>query len=69
MNERTRSYALGSAPDVVARLKQALDANETTRVVLDQGLQSLADALKLHLDHTDEHLKGLIADIEARAND
>lgn len=69
MNERTRSYAPGSAPDVVARLKQAIEANETTRVLLDQDARGIAAAIRLHLDHQDEHLKRLIADLERRAND
>jgi hypothetical protein len=69
MTESSRSYAPGSAPDVVARLKQAIEANETTRVILDEGLQALSRAIKLHLDHKDEHLKRLIADLERRAND
>jgi hypothetical protein len=69
MNKQTRSYAPGSAPDVVARLKQAIEANETTRVLLDQGVENIAAAIKLHLDHQDEHLKRLIADLEGRAND
>jgi hypothetical protein len=66
MSKNGRSYALGSAPDVVARLRQLIEANETTRVVLDEGLQSLANAIKLHIEHKDEHLKRLIADIEGR---
>ena len=69
MTERIRSYAPGSAPDVVARLKQAIEANDTTRVLLDQGATNIGAAIKLHLDHQDEHLKRLIADLEGRAND
>lgn len=68
MNELSRkSYAPASAPDIVARLREAIDANHTTRVLLDQSLSALADAIKLHLDHQDDHLRGLIADLEGRA--
>jgi hypothetical protein len=69
MNElsRTKSYATASAPDIVARLREAIEANVTTRVLLDQSLSTLADAIKLHLDHQDEHLRQLIADLEGRA--
>lgn len=67
MNERSKSYAPGSAPDIVARLREAIEANITTRVLLDQSLTSLADAIKLHLDHQDAHLHALIADLEGRA--
>ena len=63
MSKQTRSYAPGSAPDVVARLRQAIEANETTRMLLDQGAQTAA--IKLHLEHQDDHLKRLIADLES----
>ena len=68
MNELSRNklYAPASAPDIVARLREAIEANITTRVLLDQSLSSLADAIKLHLDHQDEHLRALIADLEGR---
>lgn len=33
----SRSYAPASAPDIVARLRDLLDANDTTRVLLAQG--------------------------------
>ncbi len=67
MNERSKSYAPGSAPDIVARIREAIEANITTRVLLDQSLTSIADAIKLHLDHQDAHLRALIADLEGRA--
>lgn len=68
MNELSRNklYAPASAPDIVARLREAIEANITTRVLLDQSLSSLADAIKLHLDHQDAHLRALIADLEGR---
>lgn len=67
MNELSRkSYAPASAPDIVARLREAIEANQTTRVLLDQSMATLAEAIKLHLDHQDEHLRGLIADLEGR---
>lgn len=62
-----KPYALASAPDIVARLKEAIESNQTTRLLLDQCLSTLADAIKLHLDHQDAHLKALIADLEGRA--
>lgn len=67
-NGRTKLYALASAPDLVTRLREAIDANETTRLLLDQGLAALSDAIKLHLSHKDAHLKRLIADLEGRAD-
>lgn len=69
MNElsRNKSYAPASAPDIVARLREAIEANVTTRVLLDQSLSTLADAIKLHIDHQDAHLRQLIADLEGRA--
>ena len=69
MNEpsRNRSYAIASAPDVVARLREAIETNYTTRLLLEQSLATIADAIKLHLDHQDTHLNNLIADLEGRA--
>lgn len=66
MNKRNPNYACASAPDVAARLKHALEANETTRIVLTEGLAALAKALHLHLEQVDEHLKTLIDDLEGR---
>jgi hypothetical protein len=64
---RKKSYAPASAPDIVARLREAIEANQTTRVLLDQGGASIPiDAIKLHLDHQDEHLRRMIADLEGR---
>jgi hypothetical protein len=65
---RTRTYAPASSPDLVERLREAIGANETTRVLLDQGLESIAAAIRLHLDHNDAHLRQLIADLEGRAD-
>ncbi|MGQ0531864.1 MAG: hypothetical protein ACT4OF_04120 [Caulobacteraceae bacterium] len=69
MNDRSRnkSYAVGSPPDVAARLREVIESNQTTRVLIDQGLATLAEAIKLHIDHQDAHLKALIADLEGRA--
>ena len=64
----SRSYAPASSPDIVARLRDAIEANETTRVLLDHGLAAFADAIRLHLDHNDAHLRQMIADIEGRAD-
>ncbi len=66
---KTRSYAAASAPDIVARLNQAIEANQTTRVLVDEGVRTLTEAIKLHLDQTDQHLRDLIADIEGRVKD
>lgn len=63
---RNKTYAAGSPPDIVARLRDLIEANHTTRVLLDQALPARADAIKLHLDHQDEHLRRLIADLEGR---
>jgi hypothetical protein len=63
---RNKHYAPASAPDLVVRLKETLESNQTTRLLLDQTLSTLSEAIKLHLDHQDEHLKGLIADLEGR---
>lgn len=59
-------YAVGSGPDIVVRLRQALEANETTRVLLNEAPANIADAISLHLDHQDAHLRQIIADLEAR---
>jgi hypothetical protein len=64
----SRSYAPASAPDIVARLRDALEASDTTRLLLAQG-EAAFDAIRLHLDHNDEHLRQIIADLEGRAND
>jgi hypothetical protein len=56
----------GSAPDVVARLREALEANDTTRALVDQSLTAFGEAIRLHLDHQDAHLRRLIADLEGR---
>lgn len=58
-----RPYLTGSAADIVARLRHALEATETARILMREG----AGALELHLDHLDAHLRRLIADIEGRA--
>ena len=62
----SRDFACGSAPDIAMRIRHALEANETTRLVVSEGLASLAKALDLHLSHIDAHLQRLINDIEAR---
>jgi len=62
----SRSYAPASAPDIVARLRDMLDANDTTRVLLAQGAPAF-DAIKTHLDNTDAFIRQLIADLEGRA--
>jgi hypothetical protein len=68
MNDKSpRQYAAASAPDVVARLRHTIEANETARIVLNDSLGSLGKALDLHLSQIDEHLKQLIADIEGRS--
>lgn len=68
MNEaRPRLYAAASAPDIVARLRHTIEAIETARIVLDNGVNPPArDALTLHLDQIEGELQGLIADIEGR---
>jgi hypothetical protein len=63
-----RKYARGSAPDVVARLRHAIEATETARLLLKQDPGAMSGALELHLDQLNEHLHRLIADIEGRAN-
>lgn len=62
----SRSYAPASAPDIVARLRDLLDANDTTRVLLAQG-EAAFDAIRLHLDHNDEFIRQIIAALEGRA--
>lgn len=62
----SRSYAPASAPDIVARLRDLLDANDTTRVLLAQG-EAAVDAIRLHLDHNDEFIRQIIAALEGRA--
>jgi hypothetical protein len=57
-----RQYLPGSAPDVVARLRHALEATETARILMRENIS----ALELHLDQLDAHLRRLIADIEGR---
>jgi isocitrate lyase len=61
-----RKYARGSPPDVVARLRHAIEANDTARVLLSQETSAVARALDLHLDQIDDYLRHLIADIEGR---
>jgi hypothetical protein len=63
-NRRTNIYAPASAPDLVARLREAIEANETTRVLMEE----CAATLRLHLQHADAHLHLLIADLEGRAD-
>jgi hypothetical protein len=63
---RTKPYAPASAPDIVARLREAIEANHTTRLLLDQSHPAPFDAIKLHLDHQDAHLRQMIADLEGR---
>jgi hypothetical protein len=68
MNEKTpRQYAAASAPDIVARIRHAIEANETARIMVAENCGPAAPALTLHLNQIDEHLKQLIADIEGRA--
>jgi hypothetical protein len=64
---RNQPYMAGSPPDVAARLREALEANDTTRALVEQSVKSFADAINLHLDHQDAHLRRLIADLEGRA--
>lgn len=67
---RNQPYMAGSAPDIVARLREVIEANETTRALIDQSRpNSFAEAIKLHLDHQDAHLRRLIADLEGRLLD
>jgi hypothetical protein len=61
-----KPYAVASPPDIVTRLRETIESNQTTRLLLDQSLSMLTDAIKLHLDHQDAHLRGLIADLEGR---
>jgi hypothetical protein len=61
----SRSYAPASAPDIVARLRNVIDANETTRLLLAQG-EAAFEAIRLHLDHNDDFIRQLIADLEGR---
>lgn len=63
---RNLTFIAGSAPDVVMRLRETIEANETTRALVDQSLSAFSDAIKLHLDHQDAHLRRLIADLEGR---
>ena len=64
MASKPRQYLAGSAPDIVARLQHALEATETARVLMHSSLE----ALDLHLDQLDAHLRRLIADIEGRTH-
>lgn len=59
-----RQYLSGSAPDVVARLRHALEATETARILMRDSV----GALELHLDQLDAHLRRLVADIEGRSH-
>jgi hypothetical protein len=71
MNEPSRTaktYAPASGPDVAARLRHAMEANMTTRMVLAEGVAMLS-AINLHLDQLDAHLQQLIDDLEGRARD
>jgi hypothetical protein len=60
----TTSYLTGSAPDVVERLHHALEATQSARVLMRSSIETL----ELHLEHLDDHLRRLIADIEGRAH-
>jgi hypothetical protein len=64
MASKPRQYLAGSAPDIVARLQHALEATETARVLMHSSLE----ALELHLDQLDAHLRRMIADIEGRTH-
>jgi hypothetical protein len=48
----------------VARLRHALEATETARVLMRESV----GVLELHLDQLDSHVRRLIADIEGRAH-
>lgn len=61
----SRSYATASAPDIVSRLRDMIDANDTTRVLLAQGAAAF-EAIRAHLDDSDAHIRQLIADLEGR---
>jgi hypothetical protein len=61
------SYAPASAPDMAARLRHTMEANATTRIVLAEGINTLAAAINDHLDQIDQHLQELIDDLEGRA--
>jgi hypothetical protein len=63
---RNKPYAPASAPDMVVRLREAIEANHTTRLLLEQSVATLVEAIKLHLDHQDAHLRAIIADLEGR---
>ena len=65
-NARKSPFAKGSAPDVAARLRHALEANETTRIVISEGLDQLATAINHHLNQVDALLQSIIDDLEAR---
>lgn len=66
-NPHHKTFAPASAPDVAARLRHAMDANATTRIVLAEGINTLAAAINDHLDQIDQHLQELIDDLEGRA--
>jgi len=66
-NKFAPDFAPGSRPDITTRVRHAMEANETTRIVLSDGLAALAKALDLHLSQIDTHLSRLIADLEARS--
>jgi len=63
-----RPYARGSSPDIVARLRHAIEATDTARLLLNEGPSSVSHAVVLHLDQLNDHLRDLIADIEGRMN-
>ena len=64
--DRIGPYARASGPDIAARIRHAVEANESTRILVSDGLTTLAQALDHHLALIDADLKALLADLEGR---
>jgi hypothetical protein len=50
---KPRQYAAASAPDIVARLRHAIEANETARILVAANCGAAIHALTLHLEQID----------------
>ena len=61
-----QNFATGSGPDIAQRIRHAIEANETTRIVLNESLATLGAAIELHLSQIDDHLQKIIASLEGR---
>lgn len=66
MNVPGRPRAQMTQAEVLEELQHVIEANETTRILVQESCQALTEAVEMHLREINDHVRRLAAELKRR---